>query len=254
MVTNRGDIGDDLSRRASDKSPSVTTPPRKRPKVYSQIRRDRLRRAALRLRDQAVICAVVAAVLFPILALGAMSADMPIHFFDGLSDRASLKPSSWLTWSDFWFGTSMFAMVLMTRRYGARIVTQGHAFAWLLLLIASFAMIALLAPQLTQEDLPRGSYVLGVAVSWYVGPVAAIHLYDLLRGGRWWKAPLFGGLAGMLTQTAVFFLIAYSGTQTPWGMWWIADLLLKTGVVVGFIGIYSWLRKRLVPLPHLGGR
>jgi uncharacterized integral membrane protein (TIGR00697 family) len=44
-----------------------------------------------------------------------------------------------------------------------------------------------------------------------------VAIFDRLRGGAWWRAPLFSTLAGSLIDTVLFFSIAFSA-----GLAWIA--------------------------------
>jgi hypothetical protein len=41
-----------------------------------------------------------------------------------------------------------------------------------------------------------------------------VSVFDRLRSGRWWRAPLVSSLAGSALDTALFFTIAFSGALT----------------------------------------
>lgn len=197
--------------------------------------------------------ASMAAVLFVVFAIATLTLDLAIDWFDGLAGKPGLFPSNWMTVADFWFAIGLFLMVLMGRRLGATPVARAQLIAWGTLFVASFAMFVLLAPDLSADDLPDGRYMVGFVVGWMAGPLAAIYTYDVTRGGRWWRAPLLGGLVGFGVQTALFFPISYSGTATPWGVWWAADYVIKSMASLGFVGVYWLCRRRIVPLPFLGG-
>ena len=50
----------------------------------------------------------------------------------------------------------------------------------------------------------------GGGVFW--GKLTDVAIFDRLRGGAWWRAPLVSTLAGSTLDTAVFFTIAFSAS------------------------------------------
>lgn len=227
---------------------------KKRPKVFGRSEFSRSTDIKSGIPDRLLVGGGLALLLFPILALAALTPDLPLTWFDGMIETASLHPSSWMTAADFWFLTSMFMMILMARRFGGDLVSHAQSFAWLVLVIASFGMIVFLAPQLTADDLPNGRPILGLALSWFAGPLVAVQIYDLTRGGQWWRAPLLGGLFGVAVQTSLYFPIAFPQTGVPWALWWAMDATIKTFAVALFVLFYGAMRRRIVPRPYLGGR
>jgi len=224
------------------------------PKVFGRSQFSRSTDIKSGIPDRLLVGGGLALLLFPILAVAALTPDLPLRWFDGWISSASLKPSSWVTVADFWFLISMFVMILMARRVGGDLVSHAQGFAWLILVVASFAMIVLLAPTLTAEDLPNGRPILGLALAWYAGPLVAVQIYVLTRGGQWWRAPLLGGLFGVIVQTSLYFPIAFPQTGVPWLLWWAMDLTIKTFAVALFVLFYGAMRRRIVPRPYLGGR
>lgn len=204
--------------------------------------------------DGAVTTAGLAAILTPFLFIAALTLDLPFSNLDGWATSDAMRPSLWISHGDVVLGMAVLTMVVLCRRFGAPTVSGAWGLSWVITLIASTLMLLYLSPQLTSADMPRGLYMVGLVVSWYVGGQAGIRVYDATRGGRWWRAPFLGAMAGLLVQAVCFFPIAYSGTQAPWGLWMTADAGLKILLAGGFLGVYRLLRSRVIPRFGLGGR
>ena len=50
-----------------------------------------------------------------------------------------------------------------------------------------------------------------------------VTIFDRLRRQSWWKAPLISSLLGSAVDTALFFSLAFAGTQVPWVTLGIGD-------------------------------
>ncbi len=204
--------------------------------------------------DRALVITGLSLVLLPLYILGVLALDLPFTWFDGWAAPDGLKPSAWMSRGDIAFIISVCAMIIMTRRYGARLVGQAQGASWLALTGVSALMLLYLAPQLTAADFPSGRYVIGFVVSWYVAGQIAIYLYQMTRGGRWWRAPLLGAMVGLISQSLIFFPIAMSASISAWPLLFVADLTLKAVIAAVFLGVYRLTRRRVRPRPGLGGR
>lgn len=60
-----------------------------------------------------------------------------------------------------------------------------------------------------------------------------ISVFDRLRHGTWWRAPLVATLLAAVLDTAVFWSIAFAGTSDPWVTWALGDLAVK--LVLGML-------------------
>ncbi len=127
----------------------------------------------------------------------------------------------WLTWGAFTYPLAFLVTDVVNRLQGPgaarRVVLAGFAvgLAW--------SLVG------TQIDGPFGPLVtLRVAVASAVAFLAAqmldIAVFDRLRRGAWWRAPLVSSVAGSALDTALFFSIAFSA-----GLGFLA-----TGVDVGW--------------------
>ena len=62
-----------------------------------------------------------------------------------------------------------------------------------------------------------------------------IAVFDRLRHGTWWRAPLVATLFAAVLDTAVFWTIAFAGTGGPWITWALGDLGVKLALGVALL-------------------
>ena len=213
----------------------------------------RMLRALARGLERLVIVAGLSVFVLPLLLAAIVTLDLPIGWFDGWAPSAGFRASNWLSRGEVLLTASVFLLILMTRRYGSVIVGRVQGLSWLLAVGISALMLVYLAPDLSQADMPRGRYVLGVVVSWFFGQTVAVQTYDAVRGGRWWRAPFYGALFGLLAQVLIFFPVAYGNAAVPWGRWMLLDFSIKVLAAAAFLGLYWLLRRRIAPRGGLGG-
>lgn len=120
----------------------------------------------------------------------------------------------WLTWGAFTYPFVFLVTDLANRLHGPaaarKVVLAGFAAG----LACSFIG--------TQIDGAFGPLVtLRVAIAsgtaFLVAQLVDVAIFDRLRAGRWWKAPLVSSLVGSSIDTALFFSIAFAA-----GLAWIA--------------------------------
>lgn len=103
-----------------------------------------------------------------------------------------------LTWGAFAYPVAFLVTDLTNRRFGPkaarRAVYAGFAIAVVLSLLLATPRIALAS----------GSAFL-------FGQLLDVAVFSKLRRGRWWRAPLFAGLAGSALDTFLFFSLAFWG-------------------------------------------
>ena len=213
----------------------------------------RMLRALARFLERLVIVSGLSVFVLPLLLGAIVTLDLPIGWFDGWAPSPGFRASNWLSRGEVLLTGSVFLLVLMTRRYGSALVGRVQGLSWLLAIGISALMLIYLAPDLTQDDMPRGRYVLGVIVSWFFGQQVAIQTYDAVRGGLWWRAPFYGALFGLLAQVLVFFPVAYGDAAVPWGRWMLLDFSIKVLAAAAFLLLYGVLRRRIAPRGGLGG-
>ncbi len=192
--------------------------------------------------------------ILPAMLMAGLTLDISFRGFDGPFDNMrSLAPGNWLSQGGVYMLLSVLILMWVTRRYGAVLATRAIAMSWLLTIFLTTVLLLYLAPQLSAADLPSARYVVGFVTSWLIGQIVVVHMYDLTRGGKWWRAPLYGGLFGMAAQTMLFFPIIYMGFDVPWLNWMVTDITVKTIIILAFLVPYHLLRRTIKPFQGLGG-
>lgn len=136
----------------------------------------------------------------------------------------------WLTWGALTYPLAFLVTDVMNRLHGPaaarRVVLAGFVTG----IGASLA-----GTQIAGEFGPLVTLriALGSGTAFLVAQLLDVTIFDRLREGRWWHAPLVSSIFGSLLDTALFFSIAFSATLT----------FLEPGADV------SWAN---APLPLLG--
>ncbi|RMH52745.1 MAG: VUT family protein [Alphaproteobacteria bacterium] len=109
----------------------------------------------------------------------------------------------WLTWGALTYPLAFLVTDIANRLHGAaaarRVVAVGFAVGVLCSLVASF------------WGLTSFRIALGSGIAFLTAQMVDIGIFDRLRRGRWWRAPLISSLAGSLIDTGLFFSIAFAG-------------------------------------------
>ena len=74
-----------------------------------------------------------------------------------------------------------------------------------------------------------------------------IGVFDRLRRGTWWRAPLVATVVAALLDSAVFWGIGFAGTGGPWLTWALGDLAVKLAVGVCMLLPFRLLIARSLP-------
>ncbi|MGV6802310.1 MAG: hypothetical protein ACWA5L_10345 [bacterium] len=192
--------------------------------------------------------------LIPLLFTAILYLDIPFHFFDRwLAMPISELPGNWLSRGDILLYFFIPALILITRCYSAEISGRVLSLSWAIIVLLLVSLLIYIAPQLSIADLPSARFSLAFFLSWYLGPLFAAHIYDITKGGKWWRAPLYGLVIGSAVQVAIYFPGIYAGTSAPWISWMIVDFMLKLALGVLFLPVYSALRRVLRPYLGVGG-
>ena len=173
--------------------------------------------------------------------------------------RAVLGPvdlADTLTWGAFTYPIAFLVTDLVNRRLGPtaarRVVVIGF-------LIAVLLSIALASPRIA---IASGSAFL-------VAQLLDVSVFDRLRAGAWWRAPLASSALGSLVDTLIFFSLAFApafamldlgnepgslgfpapllgvGPDVPlWISLALGDLIVKGIVALALLGPYGALRGR----------
>lgn len=163
----------------------------------------------------------------------------------------------YLTWGALTYPFAFLVTDLTNRLAGPaiarRVVLAGFATG----VICSF-----IGTQITGEFGPLVTLriAIGSGIAFLTAQLLDVAIFDRLRAGNWWKAPLVSTLIGSSVDTALFFTIAFSGALTfiePGNdVSWAADPtpLIGLGPVAPFwvsLAVGDWLVKLLLALVAL---
>ena len=115
----------------------------------------------------------------------------------------------WLTWGAFTYPLAFLVTDIMNRVYGAA-AARRVVFAGFLVGVAC----SLVGTQIMGEFGPLVTLriALGSGVAFLAAQLLDVAIFDRLRAGGWWRAPVVSSLVGSSVDTALFFGIAFSGT------------------------------------------
>lgn len=113
----------------------------------------------------------------------------------------------WLTWGALTYPLAFLVTDLMNRIYG-----PGPARRVVLVGFLVGVACSLVGSQIHGEFGPLVTLrvALGSGIAFLSAQLIDITVFDRLRDGRWWRAPLASTLIGSTLDTAIFFTIAFS--------------------------------------------
>lgn len=137
----------------------------------------------------------------------------------------------WLTWGAFTYPLAFLVTDVMNRVYGAgparRVVFVGFIVG---------VICSLIGTQIMGEFGPLVTLriAIGSGLAFLTAQLLDVAIFDRLRSGRWWCAPLASTLVGSTVDTALFFTIAFSASlsflEPANDVSWAAEVLPLLGV------------------------
>ncbi|WP_108483685.1 queuosine precursor transporter [Oceaniglobus ichthyenteri] len=115
----------------------------------------------------------------------------------------------WLTLGAFTYPLAFLITDVMNRVYGAA-TARRVVFAGFL----TGVVCSVVGTQIIGEFGPLVTWRIALAsgVAFLTAQLVDIAVFNRLRAGRWWRAPLASSLVGSALDTALFFSIAFSAT------------------------------------------
>ena len=116
---------------------------------------------------------------------------------------------NWLTWGAFTYPLAFLVTDIMNRVYGVaaarRVVFAGFV---------TGVICSLIGTQIMGEFGPLVTLriALGSGLAFLVAQLMDVAIFDRLRAGAWWRAPVVSTLVGSSLDTALFFTIAFSAS------------------------------------------
>ena len=163
-----------------------------------------------------------------------------------------------LTWGAFTYPAAFLVTDLTNRKFGPR-RARSVVFAGFVLAVALSVWLAS----------PRIAVASGSA--FLVAQLLDVTVFNALRRGKWWRAPLVSSILGSLIDTVFFFSLAFApgfallganddfalgvtpllgvlGIEAPrWVSWALGDLSVKLAVALFMLAPYKALRRLLAP-------
>ena len=117
----------------------------------------------------------------------------------------------WLTWGAFTYPFAFLVTDVMNRVYGPAMARRVVFAGFLTGVICSA-----IGTQIVGEFGPLVTWriALGSGLAFLTAQMLDVKIFDRLRSGAWWRAPLASTLIGSTLDTAIFFSIAFSGALT----------------------------------------
>jgi queuosine precursor transporter len=117
----------------------------------------------------------------------------------------------WLTWGAFTYPFAFLVTDLTNRIYGAAAARK--------VIFAGFVtgvVCSLIGTQIMGEFGPLVTWriAIGSGLAFLTAQLIDVSVFNRLRAGRWWRAPLVSTLIGSSIDTALFFTIAFSSALT----------------------------------------
>jgi len=159
----------------------------------------------------------------------------------------------WLTWGAFTYPLAFLVTDVMNRVYGVAAARR--------VVVAGFVVGVICSAIGTQIMLEGDGYTypavtlriaLGSGLAFLSAQLLDVAVFNRLREGVWWRAPLASTLVGSSVDTAIFFTIAFSAALTVLepgnDVSWAGEMLplLGAGPVVPLwvsLGFADWMVK-----------
>lgn len=142
----------------------------------------------------------------------------------------------WLTWGAFSYPVAFLVTDVCNRCHGPRharvIAVWGFAVGFGLSLWLANLQIALAS-----------------GTAFLVSQLLDVAVFNRLRRASWWKAPFWGSIAASIIDTAIFFSLAFHGTETAWLPLAAGDLAVKFLMAALLLAPYRALVRRLLGAP-----
>lgn len=118
----------------------------------------------------------------------------------------------WLTWGAFTYPLAFLVTDVMNRVYGAKAARKVVFAGFIVGVICSFigTKIMLQGDGFTYPAVTL-RIAIGSGLAFLTAQLLDVAIFDRLREGAWWRAPLASTLIGSSVDTAIFFTVAFSG-------------------------------------------
>lgn len=144
--------------------------------------------------------------------------------------------NEYLTWGAFSYPIAFLVTDVCNRCFGPRRARE--------VAFVGFAVGIALSLWLANAQIALAS-----GTAFLVSQLLDVAVFNRLRRASWWKAPFWGSVAASILDTAIFFSLAFHGTDFPWLPLALGDLAVKLLMAALLLAPYRALVRRLLPLP-----
>ncbi|WP_420549191.1 queuosine precursor transporter [Curvivirga sp.] len=189
----------------------------------------------------------VLSLLIPVICMGVVIltsnelVQHPVISLFGMTELFGLPLADILTWGAFTYPIAFLVTDTTNRLFGPekarKVVIVGFGLGVFLSLSAAFSIAAAVAAEtgtslldaLFNNDDAFGMLRVSVASgsAFLIAQLLDVALFDRLRQGTWWKAPVISSFVSSIIDTAIFFSLAFAGTGLPWETWALGDFTAK---------------------------
>lgn len=115
----------------------------------------------------------------------------------------------WLTWGAFTYPFAFLVTDLMNRLHGAKAARRVVYVGFVTGLVCS-----LIGTQIEGQFGPLVSLRVAMAslTAFLAGQLLDVSVFNRLRAGSWWRAPLVSSTLGSIADTAIFFPLAFAAS------------------------------------------
>jgi hypothetical protein len=115
---------------------------------------------------------------------------------------------NWLTWAAFTYPIAFLITDITNRKFGVAKARQVVLTGFFVGVICSLIASQIVTPE--GDALTTARIAIGSGVAFLVAQLVDISVFNRLRQGTWWRAPLASTLIGSSLDTVLFFSIAFS--------------------------------------------
>ena len=144
-----------------------------------------------------------------------------------------------LTYGAFTYPITFLVTDLANRAYGKivarKVVYVGFVIGILLTVFVSTNF----------SDIISIRIAIGSGVAFFISQNLDIKIFDKLRKKNWYIAPLTSSVLGSITDTFLFFSIAFYATEVPWISLAFGDLIVKLFIALSMLIPFRILLKKI---------
>lgn len=118
----------------------------------------------------------------------------------------------WLTWGALSYPLAFLVTDVINRLRGPAAARRVVLVGFVIGVLCSFIL-----SQIDGEFGPLTTFriALGSGSAFLIGQLLDVSVFNRLRHGSWWKAPLYASILASILDTVIFFTIAFAGFLTP---------------------------------------